>query len=180
MFMVAVGFVLTGQLMSGPPPTLAFEQASFEPAPVERETALAVARVFAREVVPVSEAAPPVAAPAPTSDVDPVPQTEVPPAVDVPALTIDTLVSALRNAGESGRRVAVVGARRNVGTTRTAIALARALASQGRTVLVDLALESPNLAAIASDVGMPGLSELVQGTATFGQNVTRDRYTPVH
>jgi uncharacterized protein involved in exopolysaccharide biosynthesis/Mrp family chromosome partitioning ATPase len=180
MFMVAVGFVLTGQLMSGPPPTLAFEQASFEPARVERETALAVARVLAREVAPVSEAAPPVAAPAPTSDVDPVPQTEVPPAVDVPALTIDTLVSALRNAGESGRRVAVVGARRNVGTTRTAIALARALASQGRTVLVDLALESPNLAAIASDVGMPGLSELVQGTASFGQIVTRDRYSPVH
>jgi Mrp family chromosome partitioning ATPase len=27
---------------------------------------------------------------------------------------------------------------------------------------------------------MPGLSELVQGTASFGQIVTRDRYSPVH
>jgi tyrosine-protein kinase Etk/Wzc len=190
MFMVAVGFVLTGQLMSGAPPALAFAPASFDPAPFEPEpfepaTARAVARVLAREAAPVPEAEPPVAAPATTSAVDPVPQVQTlpaaaPPAAAVPALTIDTLVSVLGSAGESGRRIAVVGMRRNVGTTRTAIALARALATQGRTVLVDLALESPNLAAIASDVGMPGLSELVQGSASFGQIITRDRYSPVH
>lgn len=190
MFMVAVGFVLTGALMRGAPPAMAFGPASFEPAsfapvPVERETALAVARVLARGATPVSETSPPVAAPATAVAVAPEPNPEPPPAAaqpaaDVPALTIDTLVQALRSAGEAGRRVAVVGARRNVGTTRTAIALARALATQGRTVLVDLALESPNLAAIATDVGMPGLNELVQGTASFGQIITRDRYSPLH
>jgi hypothetical protein len=61
-----------------------------------------------------------------------------------------------------------------------AISLARALAKQGRAMLVDLALESPNLSVIASDVNAPGLSELVQGSASFGQIITRDRYSRVH
>ena len=74
----------------------------------------------------------------------------------------------------------MVGARRNMGTTLAAISLARALAKQGRAVLVDLALEAPNLSVIASDVNAPGLSELVQGSVSFGQIITRDRYSRVH
>jgi len=84
------------------------------------------------------------------------------------------------NAGDSGRRIAVVGARRNMGTTLAAISLARALVRQGRVILVDLALESPNLSVIASDANTPGLSELVQGSASFGEIITRDRYSRVH
>ena len=72
-------------------------------------------------------------------------------AAGVPADAIEGLAAALGTAGDSGRRVAVVGARRNMGTTLAAISLARALAKQGRVVLVDLALESPNLSVIASD-----------------------------
>jgi succinoglycan biosynthesis transport protein ExoP len=98
----------------------------------------------------------------------------------VPADAIEGLAAALGTAGDSGRRVAVVGARRNMGTTLAAISLARALAKQGRAVLVDLALESPNLSVIASDANAPGLSELVEGTVSFGQIITRDRYSRVH
>jgi succinoglycan biosynthesis transport protein ExoP len=98
----------------------------------------------------------------------------------VSADAIEGLAAALGTAGDSGRRVAVVGARRNMGTTLAAISLARALAKQGRAVLVDLALESPNLSVIASDVDAPGLRELVQGAASFGQIITRDRYSRVH
>ena len=47
-------------------------------------------------------------------------------------------------------------------------------------MLVDLALESPNLSVIASDINAPGLSELVQGSVSFGQIITRDRYSRVH
>ena len=93
----------------------------------------------------------------------------------VPADAIEGLAAALGTAGEPGRRVAVVGARRNMGTTLAAISLARALAKQGRAVLVDLALSSPNLSVIASDANAPGLSELVQGSVSFGQIITRDR-----
>jgi Mrp family chromosome partitioning ATPase len=60
------------------------------------------------------------------------------------------------------------------------MALARALAAKGRTVLVDLALNSPNLTAIACDANAPGLGDLVHGAASFGQIITRDRYSPVH
>ena len=62
----------------------------------------------------------------------------------------------------------------------TAIALARSLAQQSRVVLVDLALGAPHLSIIASDPAAPGLAELVAGSASFGQIITRDRYSRVH
>jgi Mrp family chromosome partitioning ATPase len=94
---------------------------------------------------------------------------------------IDDLVRALRQLGEAGRRVTVVGAARNVGTTYTALGLARGLAAQGgRVVLVDLAFSAPNLAVISTNPDAPGFAELVRGTATFGQIVTRDKFSRVH
>jgi succinoglycan biosynthesis transport protein ExoP len=98
----------------------------------------------------------------------------------VAADTVEALAAALGTAGDSGRRVAVVGTRRKLGTTLAAISLARALAKNGRVVLVDLALETSNLAAFASDANAPGLCELVEGTVSFGQIITRDRQSRVH
>ena len=86
----------------------------------------------------------------------------------------------LGEAGEGGRRITVIGAGRNAGTTMMAIALARSLAARSRVVLVECALASPNLSVIASDPRAPGLSELVQGTASFGQIITRDRHSRAH
>lgn len=123
------------------------------------------------------ESAPPSAARQPEPGPAAAPATA---AMGVPTEAIEGLAAALGTAGDSGRRVAVVGARRNMGTTLAAISLARALAKQGRAVLVDLALESPNLSVIASDANAPGLSELVQGSVSFGQIITRDRYSRVH
>ncbi|MCC6891097.1 MAG: lipopolysaccharide biosynthesis protein [Hyphomicrobiales bacterium] len=98
----------------------------------------------------------------------------------VPTDAIDGLAKALGAADEGGRRIAMVGTRRNMGTTLASISLARALARQGRTILVDLALASPNLSVIASDPNAPGLYDLVGGAASFGQVITRDRYSRVH
>lgn len=98
----------------------------------------------------------------------------------VPIEAVEGLAEALGSAGDSGRRIAVVGARRNMGTTLAAMSLARALAKQGRVVLIDLALASPNLAAIATEPDTPGIGELVAGTASFGQIITRDRLSRVH
>lgn len=96
-------------------------------------------------------------------------------------MAIEDLARALRQLGEAGRRVTVVGAARNVGTTYTALGLARGLATQGaRVVLVDLALGAPNLAVISTNPEAPGFAELVRGTATFGQIVTRDKFSRVH
>lgn len=96
-------------------------------------------------------------------------------------MAIDELAKALRQLGEAGRRITVVGAARNVGTTYTALGLARGLATQGgRVVLADLALAAPNLAVISTNPDAPGFAELVRGTASFGQIMTRDKFSRVH
>jgi uncharacterized protein involved in exopolysaccharide biosynthesis/Mrp family chromosome partitioning ATPase len=93
---------------------------------------------------------------------------------------LERLARELGEAGEGGRRITVIGAARNAGTTMTAIALARSLAARSRVVLVECALASPNLSVIASDPRAPGLSELAQGSASFGQIITRDRHSRAH
>jgi Mrp family chromosome partitioning ATPase len=78
------------------------------------------------------------------------------------------------------RRILVAAADREVGSTMTALALARVLAQEARVVVVDLALAAPKLAAASVDPGGPGLADLVRGTASFGQIITRDRGSRVH
>jgi len=102
------------------------------------------------------------------------------PALGVPLVAIDELARSLRTAGEGGRRVAVFGAVRNVGTTLSAVTLARALARDARVVLIDLAVGAPNLAAISSDPHAPGVADVVRGTASFGDVITRDKLSRVH
>jgi len=94
--------------------------------------------------------------------------------------TVDQIAHSLRHAGEVGRRVTVVGALRNVGTTYAAISLARVLAKEANVALVDLAFGAPNLSVISTDPNAPGIAELVRGTASFGDIITRDQYSNVH
>jgi succinoglycan biosynthesis transport protein ExoP len=94
-------------------------------------------------------------------------------------ISIEDIASALRDAGENGKRVAVIGASPENGATQTAVAVARALAQHARVVMVDLALERPELAAITLDPRAPGIADLVRGTASFGQIITRDRISRV-
>ena len=93
---------------------------------------------------------------------------------------IERLAHQLSQGGDDSRRITVIGTVRNIGTTMTAIALARNLASQARVVLVELSVAAPNLSVIASDPASSGLSELVQGSASFGQIITRDRHSRAH
>jgi Mrp family chromosome partitioning ATPase len=99
------------------------------------------------------------------------------------------VVRGLRGLGEEGRRIGVIGVGRNVGTTHTAIRLARALAQDkddkdsdqdARVVLVDLALKAPNLGVISSQPAAPGIANLIRGQASFGSIITRDRFSRVH
>ena len=92
-------------------------------------------------------------------------------------LSIADLAQGVRDAGDVGKRVAVVGAAAGIGTTMTAVALARDLASDRRVLLVDLALDRPKLATITPDPRMPGIADLVRGSASFGQIIARDRHS---
>jgi tyrosine-protein kinase Etk/Wzc len=161
---MSAGFITTGELLAGN-----------------------VYRANAPAQVPWSEPAT-AAAPARIVDESPlVPAAHSPPIVNradsmaaadgepMVGLTIAAIAHAIA-ASEAGRRVAVIGAAREVGTMPTAIALARTLAEKARVVLVDLSLES-DLAAIAADARAPGIADLVRGAASFGQIITRDRFS---
>jgi uncharacterized protein involved in exopolysaccharide biosynthesis/Mrp family chromosome partitioning ATPase len=102
------------------------------------------------------------------------------PALGVAFSAIDELARSLREAGEGGRRLAVFSVSRGVGTTLSAVTLARALGREARVVLVDLALGSPSIAAISTDPQAPGVTEVVRGTASFGDVITRDKLSRVH
>jgi succinoglycan biosynthesis transport protein ExoP len=119
---------------------------------------------------------PDVASPALGADAPPPPSH----VIGVPIATVEELARQLRAAAPAGRRVAVAGVRRHVGTTIAAITLARTLSREARVILVDLAFEAPHLAAISSDPAAPGIADLVRGTASFGQIITRDRLSRLH
>jgi Mrp family chromosome partitioning ATPase len=95
-------------------------------------------------------------------------------------MTVEGVAAALREAGEAGRRVAVIGAARNVGTTLTTIALARTLSRGARVVMVDLAFVSPNLDVISNDPAAAGITDLVRGAASFGDIITKDAASNAH
>jgi Mrp family chromosome partitioning ATPase len=97
--------------------------------------------------------------------------------------------SALETAAEemigavSGRlmgRVAVIGARPGVDTTPIAVLLARTLAGKGKVMLLDLAPGGPGLSALGADPSVPGINELVTGSASFGEIIARDRHSGTH
>jgi uncharacterized protein involved in exopolysaccharide biosynthesis/Mrp family chromosome partitioning ATPase len=98
----------------------------------------------------------------------------------LPVGSVEQVAQTLRQAGDSGRRVTVVGTMRNVGTTYAAISIARALAREANVVLIDLAFGAPNISVISTDPAAPGVAELVRGAASFGDIITRDQFSNVH
>ncbi len=173
-FALSAGFTLTGALLAAPPST----PYAYPYAPTSYVTP-----AFAPPVMPQPMMMPPPA---------PMPRVAAPPlmpamtpsaplaAVPLPVSSVEQIARSLRQAGDSGRRVTVVGTARNVGTTYAAITLARALAKEANVVLIDLAFGAPNLSVISTDPNAPGVAELVRGTASFGDIITRDQFSNVH
>lgn len=93
-------------------------------------------------------------------------------------LEIERLTDMLRQGGT--RKVTVIGAHQDEGVTLVALTLARLLSRSAKVVLVDLAMSSPTLAAVSSDPSSSGLTELMQGAASFGEIITKDRLSGVH
>jgi succinoglycan biosynthesis transport protein ExoP len=186
-FALSAGFTVTGALLAAP---AAPQQHAGNVAPSAVAVAPAVERPIESKPEPRPRAAPPVAAPfaaepwaeralAASRTVAP------PAAVDEPAMTlsnpvvsIEQVAQDLQHPGNDGRRVTVIGAMRDVGTTYAAITLSRRLA--GDVVLVDLAFNAPNLSLLSTNPSAPGIAELVRGTASFGDIITRDQYSKVH
>jgi len=92
---------------------------------------------------------------------------------------IEELAKVLREAGESGRKVTILGTAAGENVTLTALTLARLLARDARVVVVDLAASVPMMSAVSVDPLAPGLAELMQGEASFAQIITKDRLSRV-
>jgi polysaccharide biosynthesis transport protein len=92
---------------------------------------------------------------------------------------IEALAKVLREAGESGRKVTILGTAAGENVTLTALTLARLLARDARVVVVDLAASVPMMSAVSVDPLAPGLAELMQGEASFAQIITKDRLSRV-
>jgi len=167
-FALSAGFVVTGALLAAP---AAYSYAPGYGAPgngpappvMSSPSLVPPAPVIMPAAAPVPFPAPPPAAP--THD---------------GTSSLAQIAHDLRQAGEAGRRVAVIGVERSVGTTFAAITLARALAENANVVLVDLAFAAPNLAVISTDPDAPGVADLIHGKASFGDIITRDQYSRLH
>jgi len=164
---IAAGFITTGELLAGNVYRADGPVEPLEPAPAPM--AEPVAPAARRRWMPDFSRKAPVE-PEPAA----APQADAAPAGD---LTIGAMAQAVRESGATGKRIAVIGAAANVGTTATAVALARNLATGARVIMIDLALERPSLAAISTDPRAPGIADLARGTDSFGQVITRDRFS---
>ncbi len=159
-FLLSTGVIVTGALLRMTVPRAVY---SATPAPPPD--------VSADEAVDDVEAVQ-VAKPAPAIE---------PPASEATNQTseVEQLARTLREAGEPGRKVTILGTAAGESVTLTALTLARLLASQARVVLVDLAASSPAISAVAVDPQAPGLAELIQGEVSFAQIITKDRLSRV-
>jgi exopolysaccharide transport family protein len=188
---LGAGFITTGELLAGNVYRAEGVPAGEPVEPIEPVTARAEPAVSAppaepkvkRRWIPAAfskarSAAAPVETVEPV-EVAPAPLPAVEPDTATDGVTVADIALAVQESGDMGKRIAVLGASANVGTSSTAVALARALARSARVVLIDLSLDRPNLAAITMDPGAPGIADLVRGTASFAQIITRDRFSRV-
>lgn len=170
-FCLATAFIVTGALLSGESYRPAAAPMAGTPLIIQATPARSPdARTRMSDRLPPapnlgSPAAPAIAAPAPVSPT---------------GAGINDIVASVRQAGDAGGQIAVLGAARDVGTTSTAIALSRNLARSARVVLVDLALNSPNIDVFSNEPTAPGIADLVRGAASFGDIITKDRFSRVH
>ncbi|MFZ5679286.1 MAG: lipopolysaccharide biosynthesis protein [Bradyrhizobiaceae bacterium] len=103
---------------------------------------------------------------------------DTPPQVPTGIVEIERLAAMLR--GGAARKITVIGAHQDESVTLVALTLARLLSRNSKVVLVDLAMASPTLAAVSTDPASPGLTELMQGSASFSDIITKDRLSAVH
>jgi polysaccharide biosynthesis transport protein len=92
----------------------------------------------------------------------------------------DTVAEVAQNLRGGTARIAVLGAVSDMQTGETAIKLARALATEGRVVLVGLVWEGSTVRTIAADPSAAGMAEFAAGTASFGDIIGKDKVSGLH
>src|SRR4029077_16087413 len=98
----------------------------------------------------------------------------------VPVSSLDDVTASLRDDGGADRRVAVFGAAHGMDTSWTALKIARALATNSRVVLVGLGSADSAIRATSTEPTASGLAELAARTASFRDIITKDRQSSLH
>ena len=173
--LLSSGLIATGELLRMTAPRVS---TAFAPAVAPRRTP---ARAPDVEAEAVSEVEPEV-----ESEPEPEPQ-PVQPVMSAPQaglasgiLEIEQLADRLCSAGNAAHKVTVLGTAPGESIALTALTMARLMARQAKVVVVDLAAASPVMNAVSVDPDAPGLAELMQGEASFGQIITKDQLSRVH
>ena len=157
-FLLAAGFVTTGELLSGNvyrSPGLARHVA---PTLIE-------VRPGPQWIEPMTDAP----ALQPDSQPEPPPTT----------VTVADVVAKIR-ASRNHRPTVVLSLNPTVSETETALAMARAFAEDKRTVLIELGVGGSRLLSAASEPALAGVVDLVRGEVAFGDIIGRDRLSRLH
>ena len=151
---IAIGFVLTKELLAAPMGGVPMRQA---PAPSEEVTSRVTAALNAirHKTAPQQPA-------------------------HVPVSSLDDVADTLRHDGGADSRVAVFGAAQGMDTSWTALKIARALAANARVVLVGLGSADSAIRATSNEPSASGLAELAAKTASFRDIITKDRQSSLH
>jgi polysaccharide biosynthesis transport protein len=152
---IAIGFVLTKELLAAPIGGVPVRQAP--PAPSEAVTSRVTAALNAirHKTAPQQPA-------------------------HVPLSSLDDVTDTLRHDGGADRCVAVFGAAQGMDTSWTALKIARALAANSRVVLVGLGSADSAIRATSNEPSASGLAELAAKTASFRDIITKDRQSSLH
>jgi Mrp family chromosome partitioning ATPase len=150
---IAIGFVLTKELLAAPMGGVPVRQA---PPPSEEVTSRVTAALNAIRNKSSPQAAP------------------------VPVNSLDDVTDTLRHDGGADRCVAVFGAAQGMDTSWTALKIARALAANARIVLVGLGSADSAIRATSNEPSASGLAELGAKTASFRDIITKDRQSSLH
>ncbi|WP_315779465.1 MULTISPECIES: exopolysaccharide transport family protein [unclassified Bradyrhizobium] len=188
--MLTSGVVITGELLrltapraSSPAPAMG-NMADVMVLAARVEPMIATRTVAAPLAVspPPTPAAVELARPAPIPSPAPaeMPAPEPADATPRPSSELELLASDLLTAGESARKITVLGTAGSQAVTATALSIARMLAVQARVVLVDLAGSPQMLAGLSVDPAAPGLIELMLGEASFASIITKDQASRLH
>ena len=151
---IAIGFVLTKELLAAPMGGVPVRQA---PPPSEEVTSRVTAALNAiRHKTAPQQPAP------------------------VPVSSLDDVTDTLRHDGGADRCVAVFGAAQGMDSSWTALKIARALAANARVVLVGLGSADSAIRATSNEPSASGLAELAAKTASFRDIITKDRQSSLH
>ncbi|UTD28873.1 GumC family protein [Bradyrhizobium sp. WD16] len=179
--MLTAGAIVSGELLRMTAPQSAAPRSAVAVTGLEPVFAPTIAIAVApdRATAPIGAVTGPGAVLAPPPPAPPVPPAHHP-ELAAPVTEIEQLAQNLVALGERARKVTMIGAGQNETVTLTALTLARLMARRASVVLVELSISSPTLGAVSNDPMAPGLSDLILGSASFGQIISQDRLSQVH